>query len=203
MEMTQEQREKYNREYQREYQKEYRKNNAEKIIEYNREYRKNNPEKFRGYREKAKDYLTNYYKEHREHIREQQKEYRENNVYLDAIYFFIDKNNETLYLGSSARLNERISSHMTANSNLKMTAEELAEIGLKKIIYKDFSEYGLSRADLFFIEQYFKNKVKELIECRKSVGYKEEELTHSKEELIRIAEETDYKEYKKLERYLN
>lgn len=168
-----------------------------------REYYKNNPEKFKKYREKAKDYLTNYYKENRLHIRNQQKEYRENNVYLDAVYFFINKSDETLYLGSSARLNERISNHMTNHSNLKMTAEELAEIGLKKIIYKDFSEYGLSRSDLFFIEQYFKDNVKELIECKKNVGYKEEELTRSKQDLIRIAEETDYKTYEKLEKYLN
>ena len=187
MELTQEQ---------KEYQKNYREVNKETLKEKQKIYKENN-------KDRIKEYLTNYYKENREHIREQQKEYRENNVYLDAVYFFIDNTEDVLYIGSSSRLNERISNHMTKHSNLKMTAEELANIGLNKIIYKDFSECGLSRADLFFIERYFKDNVEELIGRRKKVGYKEEELTRSKEELIRLAEETDYTEFNKLNRYLN
>ncbi len=168
-----------------------------------REYYKNNPEKFKKYREDRKNYQHDYYIQNYEKIRLQQKEYRDNNLKLDAVYFFMF-DDEVSYIGSSARFQERMSAHCCGDSNLKMSAEEMAQANLlNKIVYKDFSEYNLSRSDLFFIEGYFKENADELIECKKTVGYKEEELTRGKDELIRIAEETDYTEYEKLERYLN
>ncbi|OOM81836.1 hypothetical protein CLPUN_08140 [Clostridium puniceum] len=185
MELTIEQREEYN--------------------EYHRNYRKNNPEKFKKYREDRKDYQHNYYIQNYENIRLQQKGYRDNNLKFDAVYFFMF-NEEISYIGSSARFKERMSAHCCGDSNLKMSAEEMVQAKLlNKILYKDFNEYNLNRADLYFIEQYEKDRNcnNEILGKNNKVPYKEENLSRSKEELIKIANEIEFKEFDKLDRYLN
>ena len=139
----------------------------------------------------------------KEHIRENQKEYRDNNIYLDAVYFFLTPENKPIYIGSSSRLKERLSAHLTNNSNLELTIEQLVnDYSLKKIVYKDFTEYNLSRNELYFIEDYYKQISKEVL--GKIRAFKDEEkLDRSKEELIEIANQVEFKEFEKLDRYLN
>jgi len=177
-------------------QKQWRENNPDRVKELNNQYKNAN-------KEKLKEYHADYYKLNKEHIRENQKEYRDNNIYLDAVYFFLTPENKPIYIGSSSRLKERLSAHLTNNSNLELTIEQLVnDYSLKKIVYKDFTEYNLSRNELYFIEDYYKQISKEVL--GKIRAFKDEEkLDRSKEELIEIANQVEFKEFEKLDRYLN
>lgn len=190
MEMTIEKKEK-KREYQKKYQKEYWKNNKERLKELNKKWLEDHP-----------DYWKNYYKEHKEHMLFTQKMWREQNA-IDSIYCFVNTDGNILYWGSSARLTDRLSSHCTANSHLKMSAEDMVNLwGLDKIVYQDYSEYGLSRDDLYYIESYCKSKEKELMKTSE-VHFDENKLTRNKESLEELADSLEFIEFNKLERYLN
>lgn len=172
------------------------KKNREKVKQYAQKFYENHP-----------NYATNYYKEyykvHKEDMLKKQAKWRECNVKMDTVYFFMDKNGQTLYIGSSSRFRDRISAHCTANSNLKMSAEEMVdEYNLEKIIYKDFTQYNLSRDDLYYLESYFKENTKEIIKTN-AVHYDEKHLTRSKEELEILTESIDFQEFEQLDRYLN
>lgn len=191
MEITVEQKEKRS-EYMRDYYQEHK----EEILAHSREYYKNN-----------RDYYRDYYKKyrviHKEHMAETQKKWREFNDKRDTVYMFINDFGNNIYVGSTTYKNTRLSNHLTGNSNLKMTAEELVNNYLMVgIIYKDFTEYNLSRDDLYYIESYFKESQGEILGV-KPVTVNEENLTRSKEELIEIAEnKVEYQEFN-IDRYLN
>ena len=192
MEMTIEQKQ---RKYEKE--KEWRIAHPEKMREYaRRSYEKN--------RDYYREYYKNYYKIHREEILATAKKWREENK-IDSVYFFIDSNVQTLYIGSTGgRLKERMSAHLTSNSNLGLTIEELVfDWKLSRILYKDFTQYNLSRNDLYWIENYYKESCEdEILAKMKAPKVDENELSRSVEELIEIAENTEYMEYK-LDKYLN
>lgn len=192
MEKTEEERKKYN-----EYQRNWRENNSEKIERNTQKFYESHP----NY---AKNYYKEYYKVHKDDIRKKQALWRELNAKMDTVYLFEDKRGQTLYIGSSSRFKERMSAHCTANSNLKMSAKEMIDkYNLSMIIYKDFSKYNLSRDDLFFIESYFKENIKEIIKTN-AVNYNEKNLTRSKEELTNIAtKQVVYKKFVQMDRYLN
>jgi len=180
--------------------------------EYHLEWTKKNPEKVEQYnqrfKEKHPDYATKYYKGYyqvnKKEMLEKHAMWRECNVKMDTVYFFVDKDGKIIYIGSSSRFRERISSHCTANSNLKMNAEEMVDkYKLSIILYKDFTEYNLSRDDLYYLESYFKGSTKEIIKTN-AVHCNEKNLTRSKEDLIDIAiNKVQYKAFQQLSRYLN
>lgn len=189
--MTIEKREKYN-----DYMRDYRKNNPDKVREISKRHYENNKEYYR-------EYYKDYYKAHKFEILNTAQKWREEHR-IDSVYFFINSNIETLYIGSSGgRLNERMSAHLTNNSNLGLTIEELVfDLKLSKIIYKDFTQYNLNRQDLYWIENFYKESCEnEVLGKLKAPQVEESELSRSVEELIEIAENTEYTEYK-LERYL-
>lgn len=191
MEMTIEKKEK-KREYQKKYQKEYWKNNKERLKELNKKWLEEHP-----------DYWKNYYKLHKEHMMFTQKMWREFNDKKDIVYKFVDDKGTNIYVGSTTYIGTRLGNHLVGNSHLKMSAEEMVEEwGLDKILYKDFSEYNLSRDDLYYIESYYKSKEKELMKTSE-VHFDEDKLTRSKEELQLLSDSLDFIEFNKLERYLN
>lgn len=165
----------------------------EKKKEYFKNYYKDNREDFlKRFKE--------YYKNHKDDLDEKNKEWRESNK-GDFVYFHMSKA-KVLYIGSTSRpLIERQSAHLTGNSNLKMNVEEyIKKYKFSKILYKDFSKYGLNRCDLYFIEGYFKEKFGEIIK-NKVPNPKEEELSKGKDELIKIAEEVELEEFD-IDKYL-
>ena len=176
--------------------KEWRLANPERV----REYAKNHYETHRDY---YREYYKNYYKLHREEILSTAEKWREQNK-IDSVYFFINDECETLYIGSSGgRLKERMSAHLTNNSNLGLTIEELVnDMKLSKILYKDFTQYNLTRSDLYFIENYYKESCENEILGKIKAPDKHLEISKSAEELIEIAENTECLEFK-LDKYLN
>lgn len=172
--------------------------NKDKYAETKKRWAENN-------KERLKEYHHNYYLEHKEHMLDNAARWREENVKLDSVYLFLgEEENEVLYVGSSSRFNERVSAHLTNNSNIDLTIEELVDLGLTKIIYKDFTKYGLNRTDLFFLEQYYKDQTEEKIKNKRAFKYSwEEKLSKSKEDLIKIAEKENFIIFEKLLRYLN
>lgn len=181
---------------QKEYIKKYKKEHKEEQKEYMKNYYKNNKSYY-------KTYFQIYYLEHKEHMLETARKWREENAKIDTIYMFIDNNENTIYCGSSSRFRERISSHCTSNSNLNMSAEEMVDkYNLEKIIYKDFTQYELSRDDLFFLEFHQKENTKEILKTKK-VHVNEENLTRSKENLIDILNQVKWQTFNKLDKYLN
>lgn len=162
--------------------------------EYNKKWREEHP-----------DYWKEYYLDHKDVILKNNADWRENNK-KDIIYFHVSEDGEVLYIGSSGErpVIERQSAHLTGNSNLKMTAEEYIEKHkFNKIMYKDLTLFNLSRQDLYCLEKYYKEHYPQVIEGN-NVNYKEEGLTRSEEELIKIAEEQEYEIFDfDLERYIN
>lgn len=157
----------------------------------------------RKFKEKHPDYWKQYYRDHKKQILQTGKQWREDNK-GDYIYFHISEDGEILYIGSSGGrpFIERQSLHMNGNSNIKLTINEyVGKYNFSDIIYKDFTNLNLSRQDLYFIEKYFKDRYKEIIDSRK-VHYNKEKLTRSEEELIEIAESVEFKEFD-IDRYLN
>ncbi|NYC74337.1 hypothetical protein DE167_004903 [Clostridium beijerinckii] len=191
MELTIEQKQKRNN-YSREYYKEHK----EEMNAYSKEYYKNNREYYRNY-------YKNYRVLHKEHMAETQKKWREFNDKRDTVYMFINDLGENIYVGSTTYKGTRLVNHLTGNSNLKLTAEELvSDYNLVGILYKEFTEYNLSREDLYLIENFYLEKQGSILN-KKPIVIHEENLTRSKEELIDIAEKVEYKEFDKLERYLD
>ncbi|MVX64647.1 hypothetical protein GKZ28_13185 [Clostridium chromiireducens] len=190
MELTIEQKQ---RKYEKD--KEWRKNNPDKIKEYaKRSYEKN--------KEKQSLYYKEYYKLHKERILLNHKLWVEQKA-IDSVYCFRDIDGNVLYWGSSSRFQERISSHLVGNSHLSMKADEMvSEWLLDKIEYQNYSQYNLSRADLYYIESYHKIKEKEMLKTAE-VHYNENELTRSKEDLQLLADSLEFVEFDKLEKYLN
>lgn len=167
----------------------------EVTIEKRREYQKR-------WLDKNPDYFKEYYQNHKQRILDNHKKWLEEKA-IDSIYCFVNTDGNVLYAGSSARFQERISSHCTKHSHLKMSAEEMVmEWGLDKIMYQDYSEYNLSRHDLYYIESQFKLKNKELIKTAE-VHFDENKLTRSKNELELLSDSLEFIEFEKLERYLN
>ncbi len=162
--------------------------------EYNRKWRQEHPL-----------YWKEYYKDHKKEILKNNAKWRENNK-ADVIYFHISEDGRILYIGSSGQraVVERQSAHLTGNSNLKMTVEEYIEkYRFSTIMYKDLTRFNLSRHDLYFLESYFKKNHVQVLDGN-NVKYKEDELTRSEDELIRIAEQEEYKLFNfDLEKYLN
>ena len=166
--------------------------------------------------EKKKEYFKNYYKDNREDFLKRFKEYYKNNKEDldeknrewreknkgDFVYFHLNEDGKILYVGSTSRpLNERMSAHMTGNSNLNMTIEEyIDKYNFSTILYKDFTKYKLNRCDLYFIEGYFKEKFGEIIK-NKVPNPKDEKLSKSKDELIKIEEEVELEEFD-IDKYL-
>ena len=174
--------------------------------EYNKDYWIKNKERMKESHKKwleaHPNYWHEYYLKNKEHMMYTQQIWREQNA-IDSIYCFVNNKGQVLYWGSSARFQERISSHCTANSHLKMSAEEMvSKWNLDKILYQDYSEYNLSRNDLFYIERYYKLVENELMKTSE-VHFQEEKLTRSKEELELLANSLEFIEFNKLERYLN
>lgn len=166
----------------------------EKRREYSKEYYYNN-------REYYLEYFKEYYKNHKEDLDKKNKEWRESNK-GDFVYFHLNEDGKVLYTGSTSRpLIERMSAHMTGNSNLNMTIEEyIDKYNFSTILYKDFTKYKLNRCDLYFIEGYFKEKFGEIIK-NKVPNPKEEELSKGKDELIKIAQEVELEEFD-IDKYL-
>lgn len=165
----------------------------EKQREYNKMWREKNP-----------DYFKEYYKEHRKKILESAKRWREENK-GDYVYFYINKDGSNIYIGSTGGrpLVERTSFHLNSHSNLQMSAEDLVnDHYLTCILFKNFNEYKLSREDLYAIEKYYKDEQGSILN-KQTIIIHEENLTRSIDELIEIAENTKYEEFKKLEKYLN
>lgn len=84
-----------------------------------------------------------------------------------------------------------------------MNIEELIdEYNFSTIIYKDLTKYNLNKAELNFIENYYKDKYNEIISNRKA-RFSDCNLTRDKDELVSIAENEEFKEFEKLNKYLN
>lgn len=191
MEITREQKEKRN-----EYMRGYREEHREEINAYSRDYYKEHKEWYQNYN---KIYTAN----HSEEKAETARLWRiENTRYV--VYFHMNKKNECLYIGSSARpIIERQSAHLTNNSNLKIDAKEYQEkFEITEIKYLDFTELGINRQDLYYLESYLKSITKEVL-GKMSVPYKEEELSRSKEQLRELINKVEFIKFDKLERYLN
>lgn len=182
---------------QKDYQKNWREKNKERITERDRLYRKKNAERIKTYHQL-------YYIEHKEHMLETAKRWREANK-GDYVYFYINEDGNNIYIGSTGErpFIERSSFHLNSHSNLKMSAEDLVnDYNLTYILFKDLSEYKLSREDLYLLEKYYIEEQGSILN-KKQIVINEENLTRSINELIEIAESTEYKEFKKLDRYLN
>ncbi|VYU50982.1 hypothetical protein [Clostridium butyricum] len=126
--------------------------------EYHKNYYKENKEYF-------KDYYKNYYLKNKEKMKENHQKYLDSNK-GEFVYFHLDKDGEVLYVGSylDRPIEERQSAHLTGNSNLKMTAEEYKEkYGLDKIIYKDYFGFMFNLDELHFVENYFIEKYKPIL----------------------------------------
>ena len=177
-------------------QKQWRENNPEKSKESKRKWVENN-------KERIKSYHQLYYLENRHHILSLGKKWREENAKMDTVYFFMNEN-EVLYIGSSHWSEIRLQNHLNNNSNLEYTLEELVDMGLSKIVFKDFTKYGLNRTELFYLEQYFKDQTGDKLSKISAFKDKDEEkLNRSKEELVEIANQENFIMYEKLVRYLN
>ncbi|OOP74135.1 GIY-YIG nuclease family protein [Clostridium beijerinckii] len=190
MEMTIEQKEK-----RKEYMRGYREENREKLNAYSREYYKNHKEYYQNY-------YKNYYLENKDRILMNHKLWVDQKS-IDSIYCFRNIDGKVLYWGSSSRFQERISAHCTANSHLKISAEQMvSEWFLDKIEYQNYSKYNLSRDDLFYLESYQKSKEKEILKTAE-VNFNEDKLTRSKEALEELADNVEFVEFDKLDKYLN
>ncbi|NRT91495.1 GIY-YIG nuclease family protein [Clostridium beijerinckii] len=191
MEMTAEQK-------QRKYEKEteWRIANPEKVKEYSK----------RSY-EKNREYYRNYYKNyrvlHKEHLAETQKKWREFNDKRDTVYMFINDLGDNIYVGSTTYKNTRLANHLTGNSNLKLTAEELVNTyNLSCILYQDFTNYNLNRFDLYWIEKFYKDTQGEIFKGN-SVTCDLSKLSRSEDELFEIMNNVEFKIFDKLDKYLN
>lgn len=192
MEMTIEQ----NKDKYAETKKRWIENNPEKVKESKRKWVENN-------KERLKEYHHNYYLENRGHILFLGKKWREENAKMDTVYFFMNEN-EVLYIGSSHWSEIRLQNHLNNNSNLEYTVEELVDMGLSKIVYKDFTKYNLNRTELFYLEQYFKDQTGDKLSKISAFKDKDlENLNKSTEELIEIANKENFIIYEKLVSYLN
>ncbi|WP_026887842.1 GIY-YIG nuclease family protein [Clostridium beijerinckii] len=185
--------------------KEWKKRVEERQREYNKYYYVNNKERikenYKRWLEQNPNYYKDYYEKNKETILKNQRAWREENIKLDSVYVFLSDKNEVLYIGSSARLKERLSAHCCGDSSINLTAEQMVfEYGLSKIIYKDFTQYNLSRSDLYYLEGYLKNRHNEIIK-NKGVSISEDKLSKSKEYLLEIFEKTNYQTFDKLDRY--
>lgn len=181
---------------------------------YWKEWRKNNPDKVKKYSRKSREkeetkiyqrtYHQQYYIDHKEEILERTKRWREDHK-GDYVYFYVNSDKINLYIGSTARVfEERQSFHLCEHSNLKMSAEELVyTYNLECILYKDFSEYNLSRDELYWIENYYIEKEGAILNKKPIKNIFEENLSHSAEQLSQISDKTEYKEFEKLDKYLN
>lgn len=190
MEMTMEQREKKSA-----YGKYYYKEHKEEMNAYSREYYKEHKEWFSNYN---KIYTAN----HSEEKAETARRWRiENTKFI--VYFHMNIKGECLYIGSSARpIIERQSAHLTNNSNLKMNSREYKEkYEIAEIKYLDFTEFGINRQDLFYLESYLKSITKEVL-GKMSVAYREEELSMSKKILQELVNKVEFKIFDKLDKYL-
>lgn len=186
MEMTIEKKEK-----RKEYMRGYREENREKLNAYSREYYKNH-----------KEYYQNYYLENKDRILMNHKLWVDQKS-IDSIYCFRNIDGKVLYWGSSSRFQERISAHCTANSHLKISAENMvSEWFLDKIEYQNYSKYNLSREDLYYLECIWKSKEKEILKTAE-VNFNEDKLTRSKEALEELADNVEFVEFDKLDKYLN
>jgi hypothetical protein len=164
-----------------------------------KERRKNSQKEWK---EKNPDYFKNYYIVHKEHMLENAEKWRQEKDLISTVYWFKNSENENIYIGSTTH-KARFSSHLTGNSHLNLDAETLvSEYDLDKIVYKDFSEYNLNRYDLYFLEKYYKEIEKSILDG-KAVPFREDQLSKSKEELIDIANSTSLRIFDKLDRYLN
>lgn len=161
--------------------------------EYNKWYYSTHKNYYENYRKE-------YYKTHKDYYKEYCKEWIEDNK-GDCVYFHMNKDNQYIYVGSTNNIKVRQSAHLTGNSNIKMNIDEYIEkYNFKKIMYKDFSKYDLTQADLKYIEKYFKERYGEII---KSIVLLDlNKLTKSENELIEIAEKEAFKEFD-LSRYMN
>lgn len=168
----------------------------EKRNKYYREYRKKNAEKIKTYHQL-------YYIQNRDHILELNQIWHEENKKF-IVYYHINKDDEILYIGSSARvLGERQSSHFSnSHSKLYKDNDYKEKWEIKKVLYQDFTDYKLTRDDLYFMEKYQKDSKGELLGV-KPVSFKEDKLSRSKDELIYLSETVPTQEYKKLKKYLN
>lgn len=171
-------------------------NNKDKYAETKKRWRENN-------KDRLKTYHQLYYIQNRDHILELNQIWHEENKRF-IVYYHINKDDEILYIGSSARvLGERQSSHFSnAHSKLYKDEDYKEKWGIQKVLYQDFTDYKLTRDDLFFIEKYQKDSKGELLGV-KPVSFKEDKLSRSKEELIYLSETVPTQEYKKLKKYLN
>lgn len=159
--------------------KEWENNNTMEMTqqEYMKEWKRRNP-----------DYFHNYYLAHKEHMLETARLWREANK-GDFIYFYVNTDGDNLYIGSTGGrcFIERASFHLCSHSNLKMSAEDLVnDYNLECILYKDLTEYNLSRNDLYYLEKFYIEKEGAILN-KKPINI-EGNLTRSKEELINIAE---------------
>ena len=136
-------------------------------------------------------YFRNYYKEHKERYKQYNKEhysreyfklYRKNNeekiekIRLkqkkknngNYIYMLVNSNsdgNNIIYIGSTTDIMNRMSAHLTGSSNIHLNYKELVKkYDLERILYLDFSEYEISRNELYYLEYYLKQKHKEIID---------------------------------------
>lgn len=176
---------------------EQKEKNNDKYVETKKRWIENN-------KDRLKEYHHNYYIQNREHILFLGKKWREENAKMDTVYFFMNEN-EVLYIGSSHWSEIRLQNHLNNNSNLEYSLEELVDMGLSKIVFKDFTKYGLNRTELFYLEQYFKDQT-DGDKLSKIKAFKDkdlENLNKSTEELIEIANQENFILYEKLVRYLN
>ncbi|MDU1603523.1 MAG: hypothetical protein E6845_11195 [Clostridium sp.] len=162
---------------------------------YYKEYSKN-------YYLKNKDYFKDYYLKNKEKMKENHEKYLDSNK-GEFVYFHLDKDGEVLYVGSylDRPIAERQSAHLTGNSNLKMTAEEYKEkYGLDKIIYKDYFGFMFNLDELHFVENYFIEKYKPILN-KVRPKFNEDNFALKKEGLEYMAEAMFIQEFD-LEKYL-
>ena len=139
------------------------------------------------------EYHKNYYAENKDRIKENIKRWKENNK-GSYVYFMMDSLENYIYIGSTNDLNTRLSCHLTGNSNLKSTYNQLvAEYDLNKIMYKDFSEKNISRLELFYLEYLCKQQYKDKI-GKNNINIDFSVLDNDrKEELKVLLNETEFK----------
>lgn len=133
---------------------------------YNKNYYWEHKEYFQEYRKKHYDveYFRNYRKEHPEKIEKARLKQIEKNS-GDFIYLMFNFSMEVLYSGSTTDL-LRLKRHFTGNSNIKMDFDDLCNPYTYDYCYTaivDFSDYNLTRLELYYVEWWLKNNCYEEI----------------------------------------